>query len=57
MFIKHIIPNIILPKKISVIQGKYILENVIVVLEDMKWDQPSNIYAFFINIDFEKSYD
>ena len=48
---------IIQPKQIGFIRGQYILDNVIVVWEGMKWTWTLGLDAFLMKIDFDKSYD
>lgn len=52
-----ILPLIIRPEQTKFFQGRYILDNVIVVWKGMKWVLSSNQDALFIKIDFEKAYD
>lgn len=55
--IHHLLPLLATPEQIGFIRDRFILNNIFVIWEGMKWARISGQDVLFIKIDFEKAYD
>ena len=55
--LNYIQPYIISIEQTCFIQGRFILDAIVVACEGMKWDKNQSFTTLFIKLDFERAYE